>query len=258
MPNVLLPTLLDTCFPPRCAACAGHAWDAGRSGLCGTCLRALPPAVLRCFACGRRVGPHGDRLACPACAGPLAGPGPLTWSGRREDLPRRALRGVVAAWGYAGPARELVVGLKFRARPEAARILAAGLAEALRRTRVPGDLVVPVPLSVRRRRRRGYDQARLLARATARALGLAVRPSALRRRRHTAPQSGLTPAARRRGPRGAFLARRRAVAGRCVILVDDVLTSGATAWACARALRRSGARAVTAAVACRTERRDPS
>ncbi|MDA1195315.1 MAG: phosphoribosyltransferase family protein, partial [Planctomycetota bacterium] len=75
-----------------------------------------------------------------------------------------------------------------------------------------------------------------------------------RRRRHTAPQSGLSRAARRRAPQGAFVARAAVVAGRCVILIDDVLTSGATARACAVALRRAGALAVVVGVACRAER----
>jgi ComF family protein len=149
----------------------------------------------------------------------------------------------------------LVLALKFRARPEAAGPLARGLAEALQRARLPGDLIVPVPLSARRRRQRGYDQARRIARPVARAVGLPYTASALRRTRHTAPQSGLPPAARRMGPRGAFVARRSAIAGRCVILIDDVLTSGATAHAASLALRRAGALAVTAAVACRAERR---
>nr|MDJ0523666.1 phosphoribosyltransferase family protein [Planctomycetota bacterium] len=106
-----------------------------------------------------------------------------------------------------------------------------------------------------RRRARGYDQARRIAAPVAGALGLRYAPCALRRIRHTAPQSGLAPSARRAGPRGAFRARRRHVEGHCVILVDDVLTSGATARACALALRAAGARTVTAAVACRAEPR---
>jgi ComF family protein len=211
--------------------------------------------VLRCRACGRRTGPHGSPWGCPACTGAGADHDALRWHGTPAALRRRALHGVVAAWSYTGPPRDLVLALKFRARPEAAGLLAGGLAEALRRARLPGDLVVPVPLSARRRRQRGYDQARRLARPVAQALGLPYAERALRRTRHTAPQSGLPPAARRVGPRGAFAVRPGAVAGRCVILIDDVLTSGATARAAALALRRAGALVVTAAVACRAERR---
>lgn len=250
--------LLDLCFPPCCLACDRPAWEEGnRVGgvLCRACRVRRPPALLRCPACGRRTGPHGAAWSCPACTGDAAEHDALRWSGTPAALGRRALRGVVAAWSYTGPPRDLVLALKFRGRPEAAGLLVPGVVEALRRARVPGDLVVPIPLSPRRRRKRGYDQARRLARPLARALGLPLRAGALRRIRHTAPQSGLPTAARRRGPRGAFAARTRPVAGRCVILVDDVLTSGATAWACALALRRAGAVAVTAAVACRAERR---
>jgi len=197
-------------------------------------------------------------VGCPRCTGPTAERDALRWSGADVFRKRRAIHGVVAAWPYAGPPRDLVLGLKFRRRPEAARPMAGGMIEALRRARVPGDLVVPVPLSRRRRLQRGYDQARLLAAPIARALGVAYRPRALVRRQHGAPQSGRTHAQRRNALRGAFRARGRQVRGRCVILVDDVLTSGATARACALAMRRGGALAVTVAVACRAERRSPT
>jgi ComF family protein len=125
------------------------------------------------------------------------------------------------------------------------------LADALRDAGCPGDLVVPVPLSHARFRARGHNQADDLARVVAGALDLPRGPRALARARDTRPQSGLARGMRRRNPRGAFRARRALVEGRCVLLVDDVVTTGATASACARALRRAGAARVVLAAACR-------
>jgi ComF family protein len=185
--------------------------------------------------------------------GPDAAPDALAWSGTPRGEERRAIAGVVAGATYAGAARDLVLALKFRARLEAAPLLAHPLAEALAARGVPGDLLVPVPLSRRRRRQRGYNQALLLARALGRLLDLEVRPRALERRVHGPPQARRSRSARRSGLRGAF--RARAVGGRSVLLVDDVLTSGATARACAVALRAAGARRVVVAVACRATAR---
>lgn len=256
--RALLAGLLDLCFPPRCLACDDRSPHPG-TPLCRACLRGLPDPVARCEPCGRRIGPLGTapvetERGCLRCTGPLAEGDALSWAGGTRALRRRAVRRVVAAWSYGGVPRDLVVALKFRRRLAAADLLAHALAGALRRVRIPGDLVVPVPLSRRRRRERGYDQAAMLARGVARRLGLAYDRRALARRRHTVPQTSLPRAARRRGPVGAFRARPRRVAGRCVLLVDDVLTSGGTVKACALALRRAGALSVTAAVACRAER----
>jgi ComF family protein len=112
-------------------------------------------------------------------------------------------------------------------------------------------VLVPVPLHPRRLRERGFNQSELLAQALGRRSGLVVAPEALVRRKETPPQTGLTAAARRSNVSGAFTVRRRSrVAGRVVVLVDDVVTTGATARACAAALRAAGTtevRLVTAA-----------
>jgi ComF family protein len=106
----------------------------------------------------------------------------------------------------------------------------------------PDALLVPVPLHVRRLRARGFNQALLLARALARRRGLHIAARALVRLRDTQTQPGLSAAERRRNLRGAFGVREpEAVAGRHVVLVDDVLTTGATADACAFSLRAAGA-----------------
>jgi ComF family protein len=106
-------------------------------------------------------------------------------------------------------------------------------------------VLIPVPLHPRRRRARGYNQAEWLAAELARRAGLELAPAALVRRADTPPQTGLSAAARRANMRGAFAVRQRArVCGRVVVVVDDVLTTGATVLACALALSGAGAREV--------------
>lgn len=228
----LLRTVLDLVWPPACAACGEPAWEG--DGLCARCAAYLPASGPRCAHCGRPVGPYARPGPCMRC----------------EDESGR-LDGVVTAYAYRGVARDLVLGLKFRARLEAAPPLGRALAAAILEARIPGDLIVPVPLSRRRRRARGYDQAVLLAAEVEAALPIPWDPHALLRRRDTPPQTALPRLRRGRGPRGAFRARRSRVRGRSILLVDDVLTSGGTANACASALKRAGALSVVAAVACR-------
>jgi ComF family protein len=146
--------------------------------------------------------------------------------------------------------------LKFRGRLRVAERLAEAIAASpgCGRVLTPAAVLVPVPLHPRRLRERGFNQSELLARALGRRAGLAVAPEALVRRKETPPQTGLTAAARRSNVSGAFAVRRRGrVAGRVVVLVDDVVTTGATARACAAALRAAGSTDVRLVTAARVD-----
>src|SRR5262249_57028474 len=145
---------------------------------------------------------------------------------------------------YEGSLRVLLHELKYRGRRRLAHRLAETLLDepAARVVLEGADAIVPVPLHPERRRERGFNQAELISAALSRRTGIALVASALVRRKDTAPQTGLSAAARRGHVRGAFAVRRRPqVAGRRLVLVDDVLTTGATAEACAHALREAGA-----------------
>lgn len=153
-----------------------------------------------------------------------------------------------AALLYEGHCRELVHAFKYRNKTHLRRPLAllsaAGLTEFVA-SRDP-DLIVPVPLHVRRLRSRGFNQALLLGELLAREWKLPLARRALARVRWTEPQIGLPADQRRENVKGAFAVSDRTVlAGRKVLLVDDVLTTGSTAEECSRVLKRSGAAEVT-------------
>jgi ComF family protein len=145
---------------------------------------------------------------------------------------------------FDGVMRVLVHDLKFRDRHDARRLFGRWLAEAGAELIAHADVAVPVPLSRWRLLTRRFNQAAILALELSRATGLRVETDALYRTRRTRPQVGLTRRERRQNVAGAFAVTERAalkVKGVRVLLIDDVITSGATAEACARVLRRAGA-----------------
>jgi ComF family protein len=148
--------------------------------------------------------------------------------------------GVRAAVAYGPVARSLALKLKYSGRTALAEIVAAQLVRHVE----PGGILVPVPLHRWRIWRRGYNQSALIARALARRSGSPFAMDLLRRKKSTPPMRGMGAAERARTVRGAFAVlqdRRAALQGATVWLVDDVHTSGATANACARALKQAGA-----------------
>lgn len=220
-------------WPARCLVCA-EAGEEARD-LCLACSRALP-------------WNHG---ACARCALPLvaaATTDPYCVCGRclRHPPP---LQAVHAACAYAFPVDRLLPRFKFHRDLAAGRLLSQLMAEAFTPLQRPQGLVA-LPLHRSRLRARGYDQALELARPLARALQLPLLEGALRRTRATAPQSELSALARRRNLRGAFACDGMALPAH-VVLVDDVMTTGATLHAAARALHRAGVERVDAWVCAR-------
>ncbi len=152
-----------------------------------------------------------------------------------------------AALVYGDVSRDLVLGLKYQGRRDGLSVLGGWMASAGRDLLADADVIVPVPLHYFRLVRRGFNQSAWLAAALSRASGVRLSVDALKRVKATPIQGGLSADGRRRNVQGAFKVRRsreRLVKGRRVLLVDDVLTTGATAEACTRALRRAGAACV--------------
>ena len=240
---------------PRPAAAALHLLLPSPCPGCGAALAGRPDFGL-CLACRGRLARH--RPGCPRCGEP---------GGRRAepcaDCRRRApaFRVLLSPWSFEPPLVGVVHALKFARCAHLGAALARPLAAWLRERRAPGpagtlsaDLVVPVPLHPWRRLRRGYNQAELVARPLAALLALPY-AGALARRRPTRTQARLPRHRRRANVEGAFRVRRRhrrRLAGRRVLLVDDVATTGATLDAAARALRRAGAASVVAVAVART------
>ncbi len=229
--------LLSLLVPSRCAGCGSPRLDLGGGGFCAACWEGFP-----------RFEPDAT---CPRCALPTGGATCRICAATPPPVTR-----TVAFGPYEGGLRRLVHALKFEGHDIVAAPAASRLGGTVRRSGIgPLEAVVPVPSTRRRNRERGYDPAALLAAELARRLSLPLVP-ALRRVGETPPQSTLSAAERRANVAGAFRGRACA-AGRSLLLVDDVLTTGATAFAAAEALAAAGALRVSVAVLARTPEPSP-
>ena len=219
-PGTMAGRLLDLAFPAVCIGCSREG-----TALCDPCGRALTV---------REGTPAGVPLGMPS------------------DVP---LPLVQLEWcaPYGGLVRDALHALKYRGEQRLAGPLGAAAAARWQGASIGGEVLVHVPVHPVRRAARGYDQAELLARAAAAVLGRPAVP-ALRRDRATAPQYELGRDRRAANVAAAFAvdpARRAVVAGRWIVLVDDVVTTGATLVACAEALLDAGAAAVSALTVAR-------
>ncbi|MFL5646707.1 MAG: ComF family protein [Chloroflexota bacterium] len=216
----LVSSALDLALPPSCSGC-GHEGEA----LCSVCLPAVD---------ARLALPGGTPIGLPA------------------DIPAPLLQ-VEWCAPFAGAVRSALHDLKYAGERRLAVPLGAAVARRWARVGVGADLVVPVPVHADRERSRGYDQAALIASVAAEDLGLSM-VRALERRRATVAQFELGRGERASNVAGAFEvagAGQGSVAGRWVLLVDDVVTTGATLAACGDALVRAGAAAVSAIAVAR-------
>jgi ComF family protein len=231
---------LDLLLPPRCAACDNAVALQGQ--LCAACFRrtnfVTAPLCVRCGVPFGSVEQGGPEEVCSAC---------------RAHPP--VFRQARAALRYDEQGRRLILPLKHGDRVELAGILAPMMVRAGAGLLSHGaEVLVPVPLHRRKLFHRKYNQAAVLAFAVGRLAGRSVFPDALVRTRRTAPLDEKSPEERVREVAGSFLVRPSRlgrIAGRTVLLVDDVMTSGATANACAAALLEAGALAVDVLVAAR-------
>lgn len=213
----------------------------------------LFPQRLCCHGCGCLLAAD-EGLLCAPCQTALD-----RCTLKRKDE-ERFFRGeqllTASAYAYQGMAAELTQSLKYGSDRAAAHALAAGMARrfALVPALRAAEVCVAVPSYPRQTQRRGYAQAQVLCDAFTEVVGLPQAPGALRRIRYAKSQVGMGREERKRHIVGAFAfqeAEAQAVEGRCVLLVDDVLTTGATVCECARVLYAAGARRVLAFTACR-------
>jgi ComF family protein len=220
--------ILDVIFPPVCARCRKIG-----TLLCDDCLSQLVPvAEPVCSRCGRqleRQSAESASAACNACRDT-----PLLLDQMRAPLL------------YVEPASSIIHRLKYEGYFALAEPLGLLMAARWPCWMTPPDLVIPIPLHQKRQRQRGYNQSALLARPLANAKKLDYNSFALRRIRHTKPQVGLGPEDRAINVKDAFVADPASVAGRNILLIDDVLTTGATMRSAAETLLSAGAASVSA------------
>jgi ComF family protein len=213
-------TGLDWLYPPQCAGC-GKPY----TRWCKNCqhqIQLIQENV--CSTCGKSISAPGK---CPECQ---VTPPPYT-----------ALR----SWAvYSGPVRSAIHSLKYKGDISLGEILSRPLIEMVDGLGWKFDLLTPVPISLARKKRRGYNQASIIGLPLALGCAVNYRPRSLAKVQNTPSQVGLTALQRRENVRQAFRAHPKLVEGKTVLVVDDVTTSGATMQACAEALLRAGARQV--------------
>lgn len=264
--NPVLDAVSCAVFPSLCRLCNQPLLHLSVVPICADCWHDLPEQIPDnlCALCGEQLGWGGSRFAANASrTGDTASPGEGVLCPLCERA-RPPFQRAVAYGVYEGTLRGLIHLLKYERIPTVAVPLGALLAAPIAALpQLPPSLtVVAVPLHSSKQRERGFNQTVLLAEATLKALRT-LRPDlqlqlafqTMGRQRATPSQSGLTPHQRRHNLRGAFFIRQpQQIAGRAILLLDDIYTTGATARECSRTLLRAGAASVHVATLARSQR----
>ncbi len=225
-------------FPPRCFLCAQMIGDAGQ--ICTDCWQDLRFITSpQCHTCGHPFEfSLGEGALCGGCI--------------QEPPPYDMARSVLC---YDDASRKLVTRFKFGDMLHPAEALASWMTRAGKECLQDADYIVPVPLHRLRLIKRRYNQAALLAKVIAKKSTVPLLVDAMQRTRHTTPQSGLSRRQRKINVRGAFSVtalRLQQIQDKRIVLVDDVMTTGATLEACAKALKKAGAKEVRVLTLART------
>lgn len=211
----------DWLYPPNCSGCKR-------------------PGTRWCPECERKIEKIEERSMCPICGLPQTGTR-ICQSCRDDPPPYRAIRSYAV---YKGPIREAIHRMKYQSDLGISEIFAQKLAVLYAATGWTVDLVTVVPLGRTRVKQRGFNQADLLARTLALAIKRPYRPSVLRRIRETQSQVGLSADERRINVRDAFWADEKLISGKNVLIIDDVITTGATMSECGCACLQKNAKNV--------------
>ena len=216
--------LLRLVYPPKCIFCDTIV-ENDRFAVCSECMREMPENQRACAVCGTPLDTVYGPLLCTACA-------------KR----RRPFQRAYVPFVYKDAVRSSILGFKFGGKRARAVTFAAYILLKMRELEAKRpDVITFVPLHFIRLGKRGYNQSALLAKALGGMLGVPVLPL-LRKKRHTPPQSKQRKRERQNALRDAFVFRKKAdIRGKHILLIDDVITTGATLSACARVLRKNGA-----------------
>jgi competence protein ComFC len=218
---------LDWLFPPVCGGCGN-------------------PGIRWCLECQKKVQVINNTV-CDACGLPQVRSG-LCDRCRQKRPAFKNLR----SWAvFEKPIQEALHRLKYRRDIGLGESLSGQMANFVEQLKWPVDVLIPIPLGKKRLRERGYNQVAMVAMPLSIKLGLDYSPKALARARETRTQVGLSASERQENVRNAFVADRKKLAGRIVLLMDDVSTTGATLSSAAEALHTSGAREVYAVTVAR-------
>lgn len=237
----IIPALFDFLLPPLCHICRSFIEDAGELHICPACSEQLPLIMSPlCTVCGIPFTGVGDDHICGKC---LTHP-------PHFDCARAHLL-------YEGPARDMIHSFKYQHRTHLRRPLALlalkGMTDFI--TQQAPDVIIPVPLHRSRLRKRGFNQAVLLGNLFSSRLAIPMLVNGLIRTRQTEPQIDLSAEERRNNVKGAFSTARPAdVAGKQILLLDDVMTTGSTVNECAKELKKAGSSSVLVVTIARTDR----